>query len=338
MAILVTGGAGYIGSHTVVELQTAGYDVVVLDNLSNSSEKSLQRVEKITGKPVTFYKADILDRDALNAVFEKESIDSCIHFAGLKAVGESVQKPWEYYENNIAGTLTLVDVMRKHGVKNIIFSSSATVYGDPGFVPITEECPKGQCTNPYGWTKSMLEQILMDIQKADPEWNVVLLRYFNPIGAHKSGMIGENPNGIPNNLMPYITQVAVGKLKELGVFGNDYDTPDGTGVRDYIHVVDLAKGHVKALKKIEEKAGLKVYNLGTGIGYSVLDIVKNFEEATGVKIPYVIKERRAGDIATCYSSAEKAEKELGWKAEFGIREMCADSWKWQSNNPNGYDD
>ena len=338
MAILVTGGAGYIGSHTVVELQTAGYDVVVLDNLSNSSEKSLQRVEKITGKPVTFYKADILDRDALNAVFEKESIDSCIHFAGLKAVGESVQKPWEYYENNIAGTLTLVDVMRKHGVKNIIFSSSATVYGDPAFVPITEECPKGQCTNPYGWTKSMLEQILMDIQKADPEWNVVLLRYFNPIGAHKSGMIGENPNGIPNNLMPYITQVAVGKLKELGVFGNDYDTPDGTGERDYIHVVDLAKGHVKALKKIEEKAGLKVYNLGTGIGYSVLDIVKNFEEATGVKIPYVIKDRRAGDIATCYSSAEKAEKELGWKAEFGIKEMCADSWKWQSNNPNGYEE
>ena len=338
MAILVTGGAGYIGSHTVVELQTAGYDVVVLDNLSNSSEKSLQRVEKITGKPVTFYKADILDRDALNAVFEKESIDSCIHFAGLKAVGESVQKPWEYYENNIAGTLTLVDVMRKHGVKNIIFSSSATVYGDPAFVPITEECPKGQCTNPYGWTKSMLEQILMDIQKADPEWNVVLLRYFNPSGAHKSGMIGENPNGIPNNLMPYITQVAVGKLKELGVFGNDYDTPDGTGVRDYIHVVDLAKGHVKALKKIEEKAGLKVYNLGTGIGYSVLDIVKNFEEATGVKIPYVIKDRRAGDIATCYSSAEKAEKELGWKAEFGIKEMCADSWKWQSNNPNGYEE
>ena len=338
MAILVTGGAGYIGSHTVVELQTAGYDVVVLDNLSNSSEKSLQRVEKITGKPVTFYKADILDREALNAVFEKESIDSCIHFAGLKAVGESVQKPWEYYENNIAGTLTLVDVMRKHDVKNIIFSSSATVYGDPAFVPITEVCPKGQCTNPYGWTKSMLEQILMDIQKADPEWNVVLLRYFNPIGAHKSGMIGENPNGIPNNLTPYITQVAVGKLKELGVFGNDYDTPDGTGVRDYIHVVDLAKGHVKALKKIEEKAGLKVYNLGTGMGYSVLDIVNNFEEATGVKIPYVIKDRRPGDIATCYSSAEKAEKELGWKAEFGIKEMCADSWRWQSNNPNGYDE
>ena len=255
MAILVTGGAGYIGSHTVVELQNSGYDVVVLDNLSNSSEKALDRVSKITGKPVKFYKADILDREALDQIFDKEDIDSCIHFAGLKAVGESVVKPWEYYENNIAGTLTLVDVMRKHGVKNIIFSSSATVYGDPAQIPITEECPKGQCTNPYGWTKSMLEQVLTDIQKADPEWNVMLLRYFNPIGAHKSGTIGENPNGIPNNLMPYITQVAVGKLKELGVFGNDYDTPDGTGVRDYIHVVDLAKGHVKALKKIEENPG-----------------------------------------------------------------------------------
>ena len=338
MAILVTGGAGYIGSHTVVELQNAGYEVVVLDNLSNSSERSLDRVAKITGKSVKFYKADILDREALNDIFDKESIDSCIHFAGLKAVGESVAKPWEYYENNIAGTLTLVDVMRKHGVKNIIFSSSATVYGDPAFVPITEECPKGQCTNPYGWTKSMLEQILTDIQKADPEWNVVLLRYFNPIGAHQSGTIGENPNGIPNNLMPYITQVAVGKLKELGVFGNDYDTPDGTSERDYIHMLNLAKGHVKALKKIEEKAGLKVYNLGTGNGYSVLDIVKNFEEATGVKIPYVIKPRRAGDIATCYASAEKAEKELGWTAEYGIKEMCADSWRWQSQNPNGYEE
>ena len=312
MAILVTGGAGYIGSHTVVELQNAGYDVVVLDNLSNASEKSLERVSKITGKPVKFYKADILDRDALNEIFDKEDIDSCIHFAGLKAVGESVAKPWEYYENNIAGTLTLVDVMRKHNVKNIIFSSSATVYGDPAIIPITEECPKGQCTNPYGWTKSMLEQILTDIQKADPEWNVVLLRYFNPIGAHKSGTIGENPNGIPNNLMPYITQVAVGKLKELGVFGNDYDTPDGTGVRDYIHVVDLAKGHVKALKKIEDNSGLSIYNLGTGKGYSVLDIVKNFEAATGVKIPYVIKPRRPGDIATCYSDASKAERELGF--------------------------
>ena len=338
MAVLVTGGAGYIGSHTVVELQNAGYDVVVLDNLSNASEKALDRVSKITGKPVKFYKADILDRDALNNIFDKETIESCIHFAGLKAVGESVVKPWEYYENNIAGTLTLVDVMRKNNVKNIIFSSSATVYGDPAQIPITEECPKGQCTNPYGWTKSMLEQVLTDIQKADPEWNVMLLRYFNPIGAHKSGTIGENPNGIPNNLMPYITQVAVGKLKELGVFGNDYDTPDGTGVRDYIHVVDLAKGHVKALKKIEENPGLAIYNLGTGKGYSVLDIVKNFEAATGVKIPYVIKPRRAGDIATCYCDASKAEKELDWKAENGIREMCEDSWRWQSNNPQGYEE
>ena len=338
MAILVTGGVGYIGSHTVVELQNAGYDVVVLDNLSNASEKALDRVSKITGKPVKFYKADILDRDALNDIFDKETIESCIHFAGLKAVGESVVKPWEYYENNIAGTLTLVDVMRKNNVKNIIFSSSATVYGDPAQIPITEECPKGQCTNPYGWTKSMLEQVLTDIQKADPEWNVMLLRYFNPIGAHKSGTIGENPNGIPNNLMPYITQVAVGKLKELGVFGNDYDTPDGTGVRDYIHVVDLAKGHVKALKKIGENPGLAIYNLGTGKGYSVLDIVKNFEAATGVKIPYVIKPRRAGDIATCYCDASKAEKELDWKAENGIREMCEDSWRWQSNNPQGYEE
>ncbi|NLL78756.1 MAG: UDP-glucose 4-epimerase GalE [Clostridiales bacterium] len=338
MTILVTGGAGYIGSHTVVELQNAGYDVVVVDNLANSREVSLKRVEAITGKPVKFYKADILDREALEEVFAKENIDCCIHFAGLKAVGESVQKPWEYYENNIAGTLTLVDVMRKQGVKNIIFSSSATVYGDPAEIPITENCPKGQCTNPYGWTKSMLEQILSDMQKADPEWNVILLRYFNPIGAHKSGTMGENPNGIPNNLMPYITQVAVGKLKELGVFGDDYDTPDGTGVRDYIHVVDLAIGHVKALKKIQEKAGLCIYNLGTGQGYSVLDIVKNFEAASGVKIPYVIKERRAGDIATCYSDAAKAKEELGWVAERGIREMCEDSWRWQKNNPNGYEE
>ena len=337
MSILVTGGAGYIGSHTVVELQNAGYDVVVMDNLSNASEKSLDRVTQITGKPVKFYKADILDRESLNEIFDKEEIDSCIHFAGLKAVGESVAKPWEYYNNNIAGTLTLVDVMRQHNVKNIIFSSSATVYGDPAIIPITEECPKGQCTNPYGWTKSMLEQILTDIQKADPEWNVVLLRYFNPIGAHKSGTIGENPNGIPNNLMPYITQVAVGKLKELGIFGDDYDTPDGTGVRYYIHVVDLAKGHVKALKKIKDNSGLSIYNLGTGKGYSVLDIVNNFEAATGVHIPYVIKPRRAGDIATCYSDATKAEKELGWKAENGIKEMCEDSWRWQSNNPNGYE-
>ncbi len=338
MAILVTGGAGFIGSHTVVELQNAGYDVVVLDNLCNASEKSLERVEKITGKKVTFYQADIRDKEAMNRIFEKETIDSCIHFAGLKAVGESVHKPLEYYENNISGTLNLLDVMRNHNCKNIIFSSSATVYGNPAMIPITEECPKGVCTNPYGWTKSMLEQILTDVHTADPAWNVVLLRYFNPIGAHKSGTMGENPNGIPNNLMPYITQVAVGKLKELGVFGNDYDTPDGTGVRDYIHVVDLAKGHVKALKKFESNSGLSIYNLGTGHGYSVLDIVKNFEEATGIKIPYTIKPRRAGDIATCYSDATKAKKELSWEAEFGIKEMCEDSWRWQKNNPNGYDD
>ena len=338
MKILVTGGAGFIGSHTVVELQEAGYDVVVMDNLSNSSEKSLERVQKITGKAVPFYKADILDREALEQIFSEQEIGAVIHFAGLKAVGESVEKPWEYYENNIAGTLTLVDVMRKHNVKNIIFSSSATVYGNPAFIPITEECPKGQCTNPYGWTKSMLEQILSDIQKADPEWNVILLRYFNPIGAHKSGTIGENPNGIPNNLMPYITQVAVGKRQELGVFGNDYNTHDGTGVRDYIHVVDLAQGHVKALKKIEENAGLKIYNLGTGVGYSVLDVVKNFEDAPGVKIPYSIKPRRAGDIDSCYADASLAKEELGWEAKYGIREMCEDSWRWQKNNPNGYDE
>ncbi len=337
MKILVTGGAGYIGSHTCVELQQNGYDVAVIDNLSNSSEESLRRVAKITGKEVPFYKVDILDKEEMDKVFTKEKPDAVIHFAGLKAVGESVEKPYEYYNNNIAGTLCLIDVMRKHNVKNIIFSSSATVYGDPAIIPITEECPKGVCTNPYGWTKWMLEQILTDIQKADPEWNVVLLRYFNPIGAHESGTIGENPNGIPNNLMPYVTQVAVGKLKELGIFGNDYDTPDGTGVRDFIHVVDLAKGHVKALAKIKDKSGLNIYNLGTGVGYSVLDVVKNFEEATGVKVPYVIKPRRAGDIATCYSDASKAKKELGWVAEKGIREMCADSWRWQKNNPNGFE-
>lgn len=337
MAVLVTGGAGYIGSHTVIELQNAGFEVVVVDNLSNSSKESLKRVTKITGKEVTFYEADILDREALEKIFQKEVIDACIHFAGLKAVGESVAKPWEYYYNNISGSLILLDVMRKHNVKNIIFSSSATVYGSPAFVPITEECPKGDITNPYGQTKGMLEQMLIDIQKADPEWNVIILRYFNPIGAHKSGLIGENPNGIPNNLMPYITQVAVGKLKQLGVFGNDYDTPDGTGVRDYIHVVDLAVGHVKAIAKIKEKEGLSIYNLGTGQGYSVLDIVKNFEEAAGVIIPYEIKPRRAGDIATCYADPTKAFNDLGWKAERGIREMCEDSWRWQSGNPNGYE-
>jgi len=336
MAILVTGGAGYIGSHTVVELQNAGMEVVVLDNLCNSSRESLKRVEKITGKPVKFYEVDIQDATGLNQVFENEDIDSCIHFAGLKAVGESVEKPLEYYTNNISGSLVLFDVMRKHNVKNIVFSSSATVYGAPKFVPITEDCPKGEITNPYGQTKGMLEQILTDIQKADPEWNVILLRYFNPIGAHESGTIGENPNGIPNNLMPYITQVAVGKLKSLGVFGNDYDTPDGTGVRDYIHVVDLAIGHVNAINKIKENPGLKIYNLGTGKGYSVLDIVKNFEEASGIKIPYVIKPRRAGDIATCYSDATKAKEELGWVATRDLKKMCEDSWRWQKGNPEGY--
>ena len=338
MAILVTGGAGYIGSHTCVELLNSGYDVVVMDNLYNASEKALERVEQITGKKVTFYNVDMLDKEAMNQIFEKEKIDSVIHFAGYKAVGESVQKPLEYYHNNITGTLNLCDVMRNHGVKNIIFSSSATVYGDPAFIPITEECPKGKITNPYGQTKGMLEQILTDLNVSDPEWNVVLLRYFNPIGAHKSGLIGEDPKGIPNNLLPYIAQVAVGKLEKLGVFGDDYDTPDGTGVRDYIHVVDLAVGHVKAIEKMKGQTGVHIYNLGTGVGYSVLDVVKAYEKACGKKIPYEIKPRRAGDIATCYCDATKAKEELGWVAERGIEEMCADSWRWQSHNPNGYRD
>ena len=338
MNILVTGGAGFIGSHTLIELCEAGHCPVVVDNLSNSSPKAIERVEKITGKTIPFYNVDIRDREGLEQVFARHTFDCCIHFAGLKAVGESVQKPWEYYENNIGGTLVLVDVMRKHGCKNIIFSSSATVYGAPETMPITEDCPKGTVTNPYGQTKSMLEQVLTDIQKADPQWNVVLLRYFNPIGAHKSGTIGEDPNGIPNNLMPYITQVAVGKLPQLGVFGNDYPTHDGTGVRDYIHVVDLARGHVCPLKAIEEKGGLGIYNLGTGQGYSVLDLVQAFEKATGVKVPYVIKPRRSGDVAECWSDPSKAAKELGWKAQFGVEEMCADAWRWQKNNPNGYRD
>ena len=338
MKILVTGGAGFIGSHTLIELVEAGHAPVVVDNLSNSSPKAIERVEKIVGKTIPFYNVDIRDREGLEKVFAENTFDCCIHFAGLKAVGESVQKPWEYYENNIGGTLVLVDVMRKHGCKNIIFSSSATVYGAPETMPITEDCPKGTVTNPYGWTKYMLEQVLSDIQKADPEWNVVLLRYFNPIGAHKSGTIGEDPNGIPNNLMPYITQVAVGKLPQLGVFGNDYPTHDGTGVRDYIHVVDLAKGHVCAIQAIAKKCGLGIYNLGTGQGYSVLDLVKAFEAATGVKVPYVIKPRRSGDVAECWSDPSKAAKELGWKAQYGVQEMCEDAWRWQKNNPNGYRD
>ena len=349
MNILVTGGAGYIGSHTVLELLLAGHEAVVVDNLSNSSEESLRRVlelaraEKPSVKEIPFYHVDLRDRAGLEKVFaECGPFDCCIHFAGLKAVGESVMKPWEYYENNIGGTLTLLDVMRRHDCKSIIFSSSATVYGDPAVIPITEDCPKGQCTNPYGWTKSMLEQIMSDLYTADVKageakpWNVVLLRYFNPIGAHPSGRIGEDPNGIPNNLMPYITQVAVGKLKQLNVFGNDYDTPDGTGVRDYIHVVDLARGHVKALGAVEKNCGLAVYNLGTGHGYSVLDVVKAFEKANGLKLPYVIQPRRPGDVATCYSSPDKAKRELGWEAQYGIEEMCRDSWNWQKKNPNGY--
>ena len=336
--ILVTGGAGYIGSHTCVELLNSGYEVVIVDNLYNSNKKAVDRVEEITGKKVTFYEADIRDKAKMNEIFDKEDIYAVIHFAGLKAVGESVAKPLEYYENNISGTIILCDIMRNHGVKNIIFSSSATVYGDPAFIPITEECPKGTCTNPYGWSKWMLEQILTDFHTADPEWNVVLLRYFNPIGAHKSGLIGEDPKGIPSNLLPYIAQVAIGKLQCLGVFGNDYDTHDGTGVRDYIHVVDLADGHVKALKKIDEKCGVKVYNLGTGNGYSVLDVLHAFEKACGHEIKYEIKPRRAGDISTCYADSKKAHDELGWEAKYGIDEMCADSWNWQSKNPNGYNE
>ena len=337
MSLLVTGGAGYIGSHTVVELLDAGYDVVVLDNLSNSSYKAIERVKEITGKKVRFYEADMLDAQALDMIFAEEDIEGVIHFAGLKAVGESVYEPWLYYHNNVSGTLNLTRMMAERGCKKIIFSSSATVYGDPEEIPITEGCPKGFCTNPYGWTKWMIEQILTDLHTADPEWSVVLLRYFNPIGAHASGMIGEDPKGIPNNLLPYVSQVAVGRLEKLGVFGNDYPTPDGTGVRDYIHVVDLARGHVKALQKFDDKPEVSVYNLGTGQGYSVLEVVDAFEKASGQKVPYEIKERRAGDIATCYADSTKAKNELGWVAEKGIEEMCADAWRWQSQNPNGYE-
>ncbi len=338
MRILVTGGAGFIGSHTCVELLNAGYEVTVIDNLYNSSRKAVDRVKEITGKTLDFIEGDILDKDCLDRIFETQKIDAVIHFAGLKAVGESVRMPVEYYSNNITGTLTLVKSMREHDCKNIIFSSSATVYGDPAFVPITEECPKGVCTNPYGWTKWMLEQILTDVHTSDPEWNVILLRYFNPIGAHPSGMIGEDPKGIPNNLVPYIAQVAIGKLEKLNVFGDDYDTPDGTGVRDYIHVVDLARGHVNAVAKLADREGVCVYNLGTGHGYSVLQVVEAFGKACGHQVPYVIRPRREGDIATCYCDPGKAAKELNWTARFGIEEMCRDSWNWQSKNPNGYRD
>lgn len=339
MSILVTGGAGFIGSHTCVELINAGYDVVVLDNLVNSSEKSLDRVAQIVGKKIKFYEVDCLDREGLCKIFENENIEAVIHFAGLKAVGESVYKPLEYYHNNITGTLILCDVMRQYSCKNIVFSSSATVYGNPAIIPIKEDCPKGELTNPYGRTKSMLEQILTDLHTADEQWNVTLLRYFNPIGAHESGLIGENPKGIPNNLLPYVTQVAVGKLKELSIFGNDYDTHDGTGVRDYIHVVDLANGHVKALDKIlKAEPEVRIYNLGTGIGYSVLDVVKAFEKANNIKINYTMKPRRAGDVATCYSDASKAKEELSWVASRDLETMCKDAWRWQKSNPNGFED
>ncbi|MBR4183043.1 MAG: UDP-glucose 4-epimerase GalE [Lachnospiraceae bacterium] len=326
MKILVSGGTGFIGSHTCVELLNKGHEVVIFDNLYNSQEEVVDKIKTITGKDVTFYKADMLKPEELRPIFEAHKFDAVIHFAGLKAVGESVQKPLMYYHNNLTGTINLCQLMAEYGCKRMIFSSSATVYGNPAFVPITEECPLGQTTNPYGETKAMLERILSDLCIPDPEWSVVLLRYFNPIGAHESGLIGEVPNGIPNNLMPYITQVAVGKLPELGVFGDDYDTPDGTGVRDYIHVVDLAKGHVNAVDKVTGSTGVNIYNLGTGNGYSVLDIVKAFEAANGIKIPYSIKPRRPGDIATCYANPDKAFRELGWKAQFDLTRMCKDSW------------
>ena len=339
MSILVSGGAGYIGSHACVELIEAGYDIIVADNLSNSSEEAVRRVEKITGKQIPFIVAELCNPEETKAIFEKyPEIDSVMHFAGLKAVGESVAKPLEYYTNNLVSTLVLLNTMREYGVKNFVFSSSATVYGDPASVPIREDFPTGGTTNPYGTTKLFIERILIDYCKADPTLNVAILRYFNPIGAHASGLIGEDPNGIPNNLMPFITQVAIGKRECLSVFGDDYDTHDGTGVRDYIHVVDLALGHVKALGRALSQSGLDVYNLGTGTGYSVLDVVKAFEKASGVAINYKIVDRRPGDIAVCYSDPAKAFAELGWKAERGIEEMCADSWRWQSTNPNGYPD
>ena len=334
--ILVTGGAGFIGSHTLVELLERGYGVVVVDNLCNANEESLRRVEELTGKPVKFYRADIRDRAALERIFSENKFDAVIHFAGLKAVGESVQKPLEYYENNIYGTIVLLEVMRAHNVKKIVFSSSATVYGTPEALPLTEESKTGGTTNPYGTSKYYLEHILTDLYVADKAWNVILLRYFNPVGAHRSGRIGEDPKGIPNNLMPYVAQVASGKLKKINVFGNDYPTKDGTGVRDYIHVVDLARGHIAALEKLQ-KAGVHIYNLGTGVGYSVIDMIHAFEKACGKQLPYEICPRRAGDIAACYADPSKAEKELGWKAEYGIEEMCRDQWNWQKNNPNGYE-
>lgn len=337
MAVLVTGGAGYIGSHTVVELLNIGKEVVIVDDLSNSSEKVVDRIEEITGKRPKFYKVNILDEKEFEKIFEENKIDSIIHFAGFKAVGESVAKPLAYYTNNLVNTLIVLNTMKKYGVRNLVFSSSATVYGDPHTCPILENFPLST-TNPYGSTKLMIEDMLRDITKADKELNVAILRYFNPVGAHESGRIGEEPNGIPNNLMPYITKVAIGKLEMLSVYGNDYPTHDGTGVRDYIHVVDLALGHLKALEKLETNPGLVTYNLGTGKGYSVLDMVKAFGKACGHEIPYKIVERRPGDVAMCYADPTKAKNELGWEAKYDLERMCADSWRWQSNNPNGYND
>ena len=335
MAILVTGGAGYIGSHTCVELLKAGYEVIVIDNLVNSKEESITRIREITGKPLTFYKADLLDKQAINEIFKSKSIEAVMHFAGFKAVGESISFPLRYYHNNIAGTLTLLEIMQIHGVKKIVFSSSATVYGNPHTVPITEDFPLST-TNPYGQTKLIIEQILSDLYYSEPDWNIAILRYFNPIGAHPSGKIGEDPNGIPNNLVPYITQVAIGKLRVLNIFGSDYETPDGTGVRDYIHVVDLAAGHIKALQKLNENPGNVVYNLGTGKGYSVLEIINTFSKVTGKEIPYRFVERRPGDVAVSYADPSKANNELSWSAKYGLEEMCTDAWRWQRNNPEGY--
>ncbi|EGT4601443.1 UDP-glucose 4-epimerase GalE [Clostridioides difficile] len=337
MAVLVAGGAGYIGSHTAIELLESGYEVVIVDNLSNSNSIVVDRIKELSKKPVKFYNIDIRNKDEMHVVFKENNIESIIHFAALKAVGESVEKPIEYYSNNLISTLNLFELMREYGVKKFVFSSSATVYGDPHTCPILEDFPLS-VTNPYGRTKLMIEQMLVDISKADKSLDIALLRYFNPVGAHKSGRIGEEPNGVPSNLMPYITKIAVGKLKELSVYGNDYPTHDGTGVRDYIHVLDLAAGHVKALQKLEKNPGLVVYNLGTGKGYSVLDLVKAFSKASGKEIPYKIVGRRAGDVAMCYADSSKAEKELGWKAKYELEEMCEDSWRWQSMNPNGYEE
>ncbi|HBE9250984.1 UDP-glucose 4-epimerase GalE [Clostridioides difficile] len=337
MAVLVAGGAGYIGSHTAIELLESGYEVVIVDNLSNSNSIVVDRIKELSKKTVKFYNIDIRNKEEMHVVFKENNIESIIHFAALKAVGESVEKPIEYYSNNLISTLNLFELMREYGVKKFVFSSSATVYGDPHTCPILEDFPLS-VTNPYGRTKLMIEQMLVDISKADKSLDIALLRYFNPVGAHKSGRIGEEPNGVPSNLMPYITKIAVGKLKELSVYGNDYPTHDGTGVRDYIHVLDLAAGHVKALQKLEENPGLVVYNLGTGKGYSVLDLVKAFSKASGKEIPYKIVGRRAGDVAMCYADSSKAEKELGWKAKYELEEMCEDSWRWQSMNPNGYEE